>query len=59
MALEERIEQELKQLRDEVRQGLHPLDADRVIERDADAAAKASDRLLDYIESFTRKTIEA
>jgi len=23
------------------------------------AAAKASDRLIDYIESFTRKTIEA
>ena len=26
---------------------------------DPDAAAKASDRLIDYIESFTRKTIEA
>jgi DNA-binding GntR family transcriptional regulator len=38
---------------------LHAEVADAIAKRDADAAAKASDRLLDYIESFTRKTIEA
>ena len=37
---------------------LHADVAERIAARDPEAAAKASDRLLDYIESFTRKTIE-
>ncbi|WP_407174827.1 GntR family transcriptional regulator [Bradyrhizobium sp. STM 3562] len=37
---------------------LHAEVAEAIAARDPDAAAKASDRLLDYIESFTRKTIE-
>ncbi len=38
---------------------LHAEVADAIAERNPEAAAKASDRLIDYIESFTRKTIEA
>jgi DNA-binding GntR family transcriptional regulator len=38
---------------------LHAEVAEAIAGGDAEAAAKASDRLLDYIESFTRKTIEA
>lgn len=38
---------------------LHAEVADAIASRDPEAAAKASDRLIDYIESFTRKTIEA
>ncbi len=38
---------------------LHAEVADAIAARNAEAAAKASDRLIDYIESFTRKTIEA
>jgi DNA-binding GntR family transcriptional regulator len=38
---------------------LHAEVAEAIAKRNPDAAAKASDRLLDYIESFTRKTIEA
>jgi len=38
---------------------LHAEVAEAIAGRDAEAAAKASDRLIDYIESFTRKTIEA
>lgn len=38
---------------------LHAEVAEAIAKRNADAAAKASDRLIDYIESFTRKTIEA
>ncbi|WP_035720961.1 GntR family transcriptional regulator [Bradyrhizobium sp. ARR65] len=37
---------------------LHAEVAEAIAARDPGAAAKASDRLLDYIESFTRKTIE-
>jgi DNA-binding GntR family transcriptional regulator len=37
---------------------LHAEVAEAIGKRDPEAAAKASDRLLDYIESFTRKTIE-
>ncbi|MCA6107436.1 GntR family transcriptional regulator [Bradyrhizobium cenepequi] len=37
---------------------LHADVAERIAARDPEEAAKASDRLLDYIESFTRKTIE-
>jgi DNA-binding GntR family transcriptional regulator len=37
---------------------LHAEVAEAIGKRDSEAAAKASDRLLDYIESFTRKTIE-
>ena len=37
---------------------LHAEVAEAIAKRDPEAAAKASDRLLDYIESFTRKTIE-
>jgi DNA-binding GntR family transcriptional regulator len=38
---------------------LHAEVAEAIAKRNPDAAAKASDRLIDYIESFTRKTIEA
>jgi len=38
---------------------LHAEVADAIALRNPEAAAKASDRLIDYIESFTRKTIEA
>jgi DNA-binding GntR family transcriptional regulator len=38
---------------------LHAEVAEAIAKRNPEAAAKASDRLLDYIESFTRKTIEA
>ena len=38
---------------------LHADVAERIAARDPEEAAKASDRLLDYIESFTRKTIES
>jgi DNA-binding GntR family transcriptional regulator len=38
---------------------LHAEVAEAIARRSPDAAAKASDRLIDYIESFTRKTIEA
>jgi DNA-binding GntR family transcriptional regulator len=38
---------------------LHAEVAEAIAGRDPHAAAKASDRLIDYIESFTRKTIEA
>jgi DNA-binding GntR family transcriptional regulator len=38
---------------------LHAEVADAIASRDPEAAAQASDRLIDYIESFTRKTIEA
>jgi DNA-binding GntR family transcriptional regulator len=38
---------------------LHAEVADAIAGRNPEAAAKASDRLIDYIESFTRKTIEA
>ena len=38
---------------------LHAEVAEAIAGRDPQAAAKASDRLIDYIESFTRKTIEA
>ncbi|HET7885979.1 MAG TPA: GntR family transcriptional regulator [Bradyrhizobium sp.] len=38
---------------------LHAEVAEAIARRNPDAAGKASDRLLDYIESFTRKTIEA
>src|ERR1700760_4371132 len=38
---------------------LHAEVAEAIAKRSPEAAAKASDRLLDYIESFTRKTIEA
>jgi len=38
---------------------LHAEVAEAIAGRDPRAAAKASDRLIDYIESFTRKTIEA
>jgi DNA-binding GntR family transcriptional regulator len=37
---------------------LHAEVADAIASRDPEAAAQASDRLIDYIESFTRKTIE-
>jgi DNA-binding GntR family transcriptional regulator len=37
---------------------LHAEVADSIASRDPDAAAQASDRLIDYIENFTRKTIE-
>ena len=37
---------------------LHAEVAEAIAKRSPEAAAKASDRLLDYIESFTRKTIE-
>ena len=37
---------------------LHAEVAEAIAKRNPDAAAKASDRLIDYIESFTRKTIE-
>ncbi|HUN99656.1 MAG TPA: GntR family transcriptional regulator [Bradyrhizobium sp.] len=37
---------------------LHADLADAIARRDADAAGKASDLLIDYIESFARKTIE-
>jgi DNA-binding GntR family transcriptional regulator len=37
---------------------LHAELAEAIAARDADAAGKASDRLIDYIESFARKTIE-
>jgi DNA-binding GntR family transcriptional regulator len=37
---------------------LHADLADAIAKRNADAAGKASDRLIDYIESFARKTIE-
>lgn len=37
---------------------LHADLADAIAARDADAAGKASDLLIDYIESFARKTIE-
>jgi DNA-binding GntR family transcriptional regulator len=38
---------------------LHAEVAEAIAKRDPQGAAKASDRLIDYIESFTRKTIEA
>jgi DNA-binding GntR family transcriptional regulator len=38
---------------------LHAEVAEAIAKRSPEAAAKASDRLIDYIESFTRKTIEA
>jgi DNA-binding GntR family transcriptional regulator len=38
---------------------LHAEVAEAIAGGDAEAAATTSDRLLDYIESFTRKTIEA
>ena len=38
---------------------LHAEVAEAIAKRNPDAAGKASDRLIDYIESFTRKTIEA
>jgi len=38
---------------------LHAEVADAIAGRNPEAAAKASDRLIDYIESFTRKTIES
>jgi DNA-binding GntR family transcriptional regulator len=38
---------------------LHAEVAEAIAKRNPDAASKASDRLIDYIESFTRKTIEA
>ena len=38
---------------------LHADLADAIARRDANAAGKASDLLIDYIESFARKTIEA
>jgi DNA-binding GntR family transcriptional regulator len=38
---------------------LHAEVAEAIAKRHPEAAAKASDRLIDYIESFTRKTIEA
>jgi DNA-binding GntR family transcriptional regulator len=38
---------------------LHAEVADAIAGRNPENAAKASDRLIDYIESFTRKTIEA
>ena len=38
---------------------LHAEVADAIAGRNPEAAAKASDHLIDYIESFTRKTIEA
>jgi DNA-binding GntR family transcriptional regulator len=38
---------------------LHAEVAEAIARRNPEAAAKASDRLIDYIESFTRKTIEA
>jgi DNA-binding GntR family transcriptional regulator len=38
---------------------LHAEVAEAISKRNPDAASKASDRLIDYIESFTRKTIEA
>jgi DNA-binding FadR family transcriptional regulator len=37
---------------------LHADLADAIANRNANAAAMASDRLIDYIESFARKTIE-
>ena len=37
---------------------LHAELAEAIAARDADTAGKASDRLIDYIESFARKTIE-
>jgi DNA-binding FadR family transcriptional regulator len=37
---------------------LHADLAEAIARRNADAAGKASDRLIDYIESFARKTIE-
>jgi DNA-binding GntR family transcriptional regulator len=37
---------------------LHAELAEAIARRNADAAGKASDRLIDYIESFARKTIE-
>jgi len=37
---------------------LHAEVAEAIAARNPEAAAKASDRLIDYIESFTRKTIE-
>ena len=37
---------------------LHADLADAIARRDANAAGKASDLLIDYIESFARKTIE-
>jgi DNA-binding GntR family transcriptional regulator len=37
---------------------LHADLAEAIAKRNADAAGKASDRLIDYIESFARKTIE-
>ena len=38
---------------------LHAEVAEAIANRNPDAAGRASDRLIDYIESFTRKTIEA
>src|ERR1700761_1208047 len=38
---------------------LHAEVAEAIAKRNPDAAGRASDRLIDYIESFTRKTIEA
>lgn len=38
---------------------LHAEVAEAIAKRNPESAAKASDRLIDYIESFTRKTIEA
>jgi DNA-binding GntR family transcriptional regulator len=38
---------------------LHAEVAEAIARRNPELAAKASDRLIDYIESFTRKTIEA
>jgi DNA-binding GntR family transcriptional regulator len=38
---------------------LHAEVAEAIAKRNPELAAKASDRLIDYIESFTRKTIEA
>jgi DNA-binding GntR family transcriptional regulator len=37
---------------------LHAEVAEAIADRDAESAAKASDHLIDYIESFTRKTID-
>ena len=37
---------------------LHANLAEAIARRNADAAGNASDRLIDYIESFARKTIE-
>ena len=37
--------------------GMHADLAERIAEADASGAASACDRLIDYVESFTRQTI--